>query len=65
ETLIDKVVDKIALPEGIGDAPLYEPHKRKKKPNNNNNNNNKKRFNSKYKGKPKFKKKPNSGNKSA
>ena len=56
---MDKVVDKIPLPEGLGEAPLYEPHKRKKKPNNHKK---KKRFNSKYKGKPKFKKKLNSGN---
>ena len=63
EALMDKVVDKIPLPDGLGEAPLYEPHKRKKKPNNKKKfNNNKKRFNSKYKGKAHFKRKPKSDN---
>ena len=52
-----------APPHGLGEAPLYEPHKRKKKPNNKKKfNNNKKRFNSKYKGKAHFKRKPKSDN---
>ena len=57
EALIDKVIDKIPLPEDLGDAPLYEPEKKPKKHSKK-----KKHFNSKYKGKPKFKKKPNSAN---
>jgi len=56
EALMDKVVDKIALPENLGEAPLYEPEKKPSKPKGNGNN---KRFNPKFKGKgkPHFKKK--------
>ena len=58
EALMDKVVDKIALPENLGEAPLYQPEKKpaKAKPSGNGN---KKRFNPKFKGKgkPHFKKK--------
>jgi len=53
EALMDKVVDKIALPESLGEAPLYEPEKRAPKPKNKN----KKNFKSKFKGKPRFNKK--------
>ena len=63
EALMDKVVDKIPLPDGLGEAPLYEPHKRNKKPNNKKKfNNNKKRFKPKHKGKAYFKRKPKSDN---
>ena len=52
EVLMDKVVDKIPLPDGLGDAPIYKPHNKKKKQNKKKKfNNNKKRFNSKHKGK--------------
>ena len=30
EALMDKVVDKIPLPDGLGEAPLYEPHKKRR-----------------------------------
>ena len=65
EALMDKVVDKIPLPDGFGEAPLYEPQKRK--PNNKPTkkkkfNNNKKHLNSKHKGKAYFKRKPKSDN---
>jgi len=58
EVLIDKVVDKLPMPEGLGEAPLYQPEKKRSKPKGRNN---KKNFKSRYKGKPKFKKRPKSG----
>jgi len=42
------------LPENLGEAPLYEPEKKRAKPKSNGN---KKRFNPKGKGKPHFKNK--------
>jgi superfamily II DNA/RNA helicase len=53
ETLMDKVVDKIPMPDKIGVGPVYEPHRKRK---NTNKNYGKKRFNSKFKGKPRFNK---------
>lgn len=53
ETLMDKVVDKIPMPDKIGVGPVYEPHRKRK---NTNKNRGKKRFNSKFKGKPRFNK---------
>jgi superfamily II DNA/RNA helicase len=59
EALMDKVVDKLPTPAGLGEAPLYEPEKKRSQPNGNRSK--KKNFKPKYKGKPKFKKKPESG----
>ena len=33
---MDKVVDKIPLPDGLGEAPLYEPHKKRRSNNKRN-----------------------------
>jgi ATP-dependent RNA helicase RhlE len=55
EALIDKAIDKLPLPDGLGEAPVYEPEKKRNKPNPNRK---KKKFNSNYKGsKPKYNKK--------
>jgi len=61
EALIDKEIEKLPLPENLGEAPLYEPEKKKKKPNTRKK---KKRFNPKYKKtNSKFRKKPSNPNK--
>lgn len=53
EALMDKVVDKIPMPDKIGVAPDYEPHRKRKSLNFNKD---KKRFNRKFKGKSGFNK---------
>ena len=60
EALIDKEIEKLPLPENLGEAPLYEPEKKRKKPNTRKK---KKRFNPKYKKtNSKFRKKPSNPN---